>query len=69
MLQGFALLRNTRSRDSSVDGLRAGRLGFDSRQGQKLFSTRQRPGRPWGPPGLMTTNTWGSSPGVKAAGE
>jgi hypothetical protein len=36
-----------RSRDS--DGLRDGRPGFDSRQGQGIFSVPQRPDRLWGP--------------------
>jgi hypothetical protein len=48
--------------ESRYDRLRAGRLGFDSRQ--RKTSSPQRPDRPWGPPGVLSTEyqglfTWG----------
>jgi len=33
---------------SVVIGLQAGRSGFDSRQGQRFFSSQPRPDRLWG---------------------
>jgi hypothetical protein len=47
------------------DGLRAGRPGFNSRQGQEIFYSPQRPGQLWGPPSLLSNGVpEASSPGV-----
>jgi hypothetical protein len=59
-----------RSSVSIVTMLRAGRLGFDARQGRgSLFSLPPRPCRLWGPPGLLSNGVlWAFSPEAKWTG-
>jgi hypothetical protein len=40
-------------------GLRAGRLGFDSRRGREFLSSPPRPERLWGPPSLLSNGYQG----------
>jgi hypothetical protein len=49
-------------------GLKTEQSGFDSRQGQRLFSTPLLPRRLWGPPPPHALGFEGFVPGGKAAG-
>jgi hypothetical protein len=40
------------------DGLRAGRPGFDSQHGRKMFCSSERPERLLGPPSLLSNGYW-----------
>jgi hypothetical protein len=44
---------------STVTRLRAGRPGFDSRQGRGFFSSPYRADGLWGPPSLLSNLYWG----------
>jgi hypothetical protein len=46
-------------------GYGAWRLGFNSRKGQQIFSTPQRPYQLWGPLNLLYNGYWELSPDVK----
>jgi hypothetical protein len=50
----FILIFRTGISQSMGDGLWAGRPGFESRQGQEIFSSPQSPDRLWGPPSFLS---------------